>query len=78
MRLEKIQDYLRQKGWKYHYTEEFGCGSIDWEYRGLTYHVWEFSENGAQSNVKRAGKMEDYFGDYEEKIMELIEGWAKI
>lgn len=76
MRLEKLQNYLQQKGWKYRYTEEFGCGSIDWEYRGLTYHVWEFSEDGAQSNVKMAGKMEDYSSNYEEKIMELIEGWG--
>ena len=40
------------------------------------YHVWEFSENGAESNVKIAGKMEDYTGNYEEKIIEIIEGWG--
>ena len=75
MRLEKLQDYLRRKGWKYCYTEESGCGSIDWEYRGLMYHVWEFSEDSAESNVRMAGKMEDYSGCYEEKIIEIIEGW---
>lgn len=76
MRLEKLQEYLHQKGWEYKYTEEFGCGSIDWEYRGLTYHVWEFSENGAESNVKMAGKLEEYSGSYEEKIIKIIEGWG--
>ncbi len=76
MRLKKIQDYLRRKGKEYHYTEEDGCGSIGWEHRGLMYYVWEFPEVGAESNVKAAGRMEDYFGDYEEKIIEVIEGWG--
>ncbi len=76
MRLEKLQDYLRRKGWEYRYTEDAGCGSIDWEHRGLTYHVWEFSEDGAESNVKMAGRMEDYSGNYEEKIIEIIKGWG--
>lgn len=50
MRLEKLQDYLHRRGWEYQYTEEAGCGSIDWEYRGLMYHVWEFSKDSAESN----------------------------
>ena len=37
MRLEKLQAYLRDKGQEYRYTEEDGCGSIDWEHRGLMY-----------------------------------------
>ena len=41
MHLEKLQTYLRDKGHEYQYTEEDGCGSIDWEHRGLMYHVWE-------------------------------------
>lgn len=76
MRLEMLQDYLRRKGWEYQYTEEFGCGSIDWEHRGLTYHVWEFSGDGAESNVKIAGRMEEYSGDYEEQILEIVKGWG--
>lgn len=42
MRLQQIQNVLREKGWNYRYTEEDGCGSIDFEYRGVGYHVWEF------------------------------------
>ncbi len=76
MRLERLQDYLRGKGWKYSYVEEDGCGSVDWEHRGLTYHVWEFPENGAESNVKNVGKMEDYTGDYETEILKIIESWG--
>ncbi len=76
MRLEKLQKYLRGKGWKYSYAEEDGCGSVDWEHRGLTYHVWEFPEDGAESNVKNVGKMEDYTGDYEEQIIGIIKEWG--
>ena len=42
MRLEKIQAYLKEKQWNYEYTEEDGLGSIDFEHRGLSYHIWEF------------------------------------
>ena len=40
MRLEKIQAYLKEKQWNYEYTEEDGLGSIDFEHRGLSYHIW--------------------------------------
>ena len=33
MRLQKVQDELKEKGWDYRYTEEAGLGSIDFEYR---------------------------------------------
>lgn len=35
MRLQKVQDELKEKGWEYRYTEEAGLGSIDFEYRNL-------------------------------------------
>ena len=35
MRLEKIQDFLSSKGFRYQYTEEDESGSIDFEYRGM-------------------------------------------
>lgn len=75
MRLEKMQAYLRGKGKEYKYTEEAGFGSIDWEHKGLMYHVWELSESCAESNVRIAGKMEDYTGNYEEQIIEVMESW---
>lgn len=76
MRLEKLQEYLHQKNWKYRYAEESGLGSIDWEYRGITYHVWEFPGAGAESNVQMAGKMKEYYGNYEIEIIRIIEGWG--
>ena len=46
MRLEKIQAYLKEKQWNYEYTEEDGLGSIDFEHRGLSYHIWEWIRCG--------------------------------
>ena len=42
MRLEKVQDALRAKNIKYEYTEEDGCGSLDFMFRGLKFHVWVY------------------------------------
>ena len=36
MRLEKLQSYIEEKGWKQEYTEEGGCGSLNFEHRGLS------------------------------------------
>lgn len=77
MRLEKIQDYLKEKQWKYEYTEEDGLGSIDFEHRGLSYHIWEFEDNGygAETNVRTVGRQEDITGDYEKEIIEILKTW---
>ncbi|MDO4632257.1 MAG: kinase [Eubacteriales bacterium] len=85
MRLEKIQAFLKEKAWKYSYTEQDGVGSIDFENRGLAYHIWEFSDEGygdtddvtygAESNVRTGGRQEDFYGDYEEEIIEVIRNW---
>ncbi len=77
MRLEKLQQYIKGKRWKYTYHEEEGLGSIDFEARGLKYHVWEFrdGESGAESNVRTTGRQEDYFGDYETQILDILKTW---
>jgi len=78
LRLQKLQKVLKEKGFPYTYVEEDGCGSVNFEYRGVVYHVWEFCEDGiwgAETNVKNIGRHEDLCGDYEEQILELIEPW---
>ena len=77
MRLEKLQSYIEEKGWKQEYTEEGGCGSLDFEHRGLSYHVWELQEDGygAESNVENVGRMKDYRGNYEEEILSIVKTW---
>ena len=77
MKLENIQEYVREKGWECQYTEEDGCGSVDFSYRGISYHVWEFPDGeGAESNVKDGGKQEDFLGyNYEEDILAVIKSW---
>ena len=54
MRLEKIQNLLNEKSLEFQYNEVDGCGSLDFDYRGVPYHIWEYQENGwgVETNVK--------------------------
>lgn len=77
MRLQKLQDYLTVRGFPFAYREEEDCGSIDFDHRGLHYHIWEFPapERGAESNVRSAGRSEEYEGDYEAQLLEILKGF---
>lgn len=77
MRLERVQQALKEKRIRYQYTEEDGCGSIDFLFRGIPYHVWEFQDEewGAETNVENSGKSEDMAGDYEKRIADVILSW---
>ena len=77
MRLEKVQEALNTKNIKYEYTEENGCGSLDFMFRGLRFHVWEYEVRvwGAETNVFEAGRSQDIEGDYEETISKEILSW---
>ena len=77
MRLEKIRAFLQLRNMPHSYHEEDDCGSIDFIHRGLSYYIWEFPapERGAQSNVRTAGRGEDFEGDYEETILQILETW---
>ena len=70
MRLTLIQRCLRQKNMPFQYFEENDCGSITFSHRGLSYHIWEYPapERGAESNVRSAGRSEDY----EAQIIEIL------
>ena len=78
MRLEKVQKVLKEKGFPFTYMEDDSCGSVNFEYRGVVYHVWEFCEDGiwgAETNVRNIGRHEDISGDYETEIIGLIQSW---
>lgn len=77
MRLTKIRAYLAHRGIAHTYLEEDGCGSIDFIRNGLSYHIWEFpeEEQGAESNVRTAGRMEVYGQHYEEEILAILKSW---
>lgn len=77
MRLEKVQEALKTKKIHYEYTEENGCGSLDFMFRGLRFHVWEYEDRvwGAETNVFEAGRSQDIEGDYEEIISKEILSW---
>ena len=74
MRLEKIQNLLKEKSLEFQYNEVDGCGSLDFDYRGVPYHIWEYQENGwgVETNVKHGGYNEDITGDYEEEILQVM------
>lgn len=76
-RLTRVLGFIRQKGWDCTYHEEDGCGSIDFEYRGVPYHIWEFQENGwgVETNVRHGGRQEELFGDYEEELLGIMKRW---
>ena len=57
MRLEKVQNALDQKNIKFEYTEEDGCGSLDFMFRGLSFHVWAVSYTHLDV-YKRQGKQQ--------------------
>ena len=77
MRLEKIQNHLKNRGIQFRYHEEDDSGSIDFIHKGLSYHIWEYPapERGAESNVRTAGRGEDFEGDYEEAILAILRSW---
>lgn len=78
MRLIRVQNALKDKNIKFQYTEEDGCGSLDFEFRGLRYHVWEYEEEGTwgvETNVFEAGRSRDIEGKYEEILESEILSW---
>lgn len=77
MRLQKIQNYMTSHGYPYQYHEEDDCGTIEFEHRGLHYHIWEYPapERGAESNVASAGRSVEYDGDYEQRILDILKSW---
>ena len=75
MRMAAIQQALKDKKIEFQYVEEDGLGSLDFEYRGLRYRIWEFCEEGtygAESNIRHAGRSEDFIGDYDRELAEYI------
>ena len=77
MKLQMVQNALKQKNIKYEYTEEDDCGSLDFMFRGLSFHVWEYHDAvwGAETNIYEAGRSQDIEGDYEKEIAAEILSW---
>lgn len=77
MRLTRIQDYLNSRGMPFQYWQENDSGSISFLHKGLSYHIWEYPapERGADSNVRSAGRSEEFDGDYEEEILKILRTW---
>ena len=77
MKLQMVQNALKQKNIKYEYTEEDDCGSLDFMFRGLRFHVWEYHDEvweQRQISMKQA-EARDIEGDYEKEIAAEILSW---
>ena len=76
-RLAKVLAFIQERGWKYTVTEEDGCGSIDFEYRGVPYHIWEFHDGewGVETNLRHGGRQVEILGDYEAEMLEIMKDW---
>lgn len=77
MRLERVQEALQEKNVKFEYHEEDGCGSLDFLFRGLKYHIWEYFDGvwGVDTNLFEAGRSRDIEGDYEGILVKEILSW---
>ena len=77
MRLTTVQQKLRDRNIEFTYNEEDGCGSIDFDYRGVPYHIWEFHDDmwGVENNLRHGGRQEELTGDYETEILEIMKDW---
>ena len=61
----RVLAFLEEKGWKYSHCCEDDCGSIDFEYRGVPYHIWEFHDGdewGVETNIRHGGRSEELTG----------------
>lgn len=75
--LTRVLAFIQERGWKCTYNEEDGLGSIDFDYRGVPYHIWEFEdeERGVETNLRSGGRQEELLGDYETVLLELMKDW---
>lgn len=52
--------------------------AIDFEYRGVPYHIWEFHDGdewGVETNIRHGGRSEELTGDYETELLEIMKEW---
>jgi hypothetical protein len=73
--MEKIT-FVTDDGGKEEFYVEDNCGSIDFEHRGLRYHIWEFADDvepvGVETNLRYAGRDEEIEGDYDTILAEHL------
>ena len=76
-KLNQVLAFIKERGWEYTYNEEDGLGSIDFSYRGVPYHIWEFEdgERGVETNLRSGGRQEELLGDYEAELLKLMRDW---
>ena len=59
MHMPEIQSVLNEKNISFSYVEEDNCGSIDFEHRGLRYHIWNTLTRRTRSAWRQICGMRD-------------------
>ena len=61
MRLAGIQQFLKERRLPFQYWEDDDCGSIEFDHRGLRYHIWEnaYRLNAASHNISKKSDLLD-------------------
>lgn len=77
MSLDRVKAALKEKQITYTAVVEDGLESVDFEYRGLSYHIWEMSDDGehvcgVETNLFHAGRTEEIEGDYEQILIDEL------
>lgn len=62
MALDQIKQFIESKGWPYRYTDVAELGSIDFEYLGVNYHVWEFRDEQDEAFIRSKIPEEELLG----------------
>ncbi len=79
MRFDEILEELKKRKIKYTFTEEDDCISLDFIWRGLSYHIWEFLDDdgtrGCDTNVFTTGRTVELLDNYIETILEELRRW---
>lgn len=78
MHMPKTEAALKDHDIEYTIYTEDGCESIEFMFRGLAYHIWEWHEDdewGVEQNVFNTGRSEDLKGDYDETLAKEIMSW---
>ena len=78
MHLTKTKAALEEKDIHYTSRMEDDCESIEFLFRGIPYHIWEFHDGdvwGVEANVHNTGRSEDVTGDYDSILAAEIATW---
>ena len=73
MKLQMVQNALKQKNIKYEYTEEDDCGRLHFMFSGLRFHVGEYHQAFPEHEKKPLQVMEQLAADGMMEMLALVD-----